>query len=125
MTDSMLSEEAVERAVRRLQTVMTLVRLTFDAGARAARELIAGGVIVDPIASCCFGEAREKLLRPDPDLPMAFVALHFAACQEPACYGPTHSAISDLLFRTLGEAVDAELAAILDEEAEATAKRHD
>ena len=102
MTEQMLSEEAVERAVRRLQTVMTLVRLSFDAGASAARQLAASGVRVDPIATCCFGEARELLLRPAPDLPLAMLALHFAACHEPACYGPTHSALSELLFSAVG-----------------------
>lgn len=124
MTDVMLSEEAVERAVRRLQTVMTLVRLSFDAGARAARGLAAREVMVDPVATCCFDEARELLLRPIPNLPLALVALHFAACREPACYGPTHAAMSELLFSAVGEAVDAELAAVLEDDDEAAAKRH-
>jgi hypothetical protein len=125
MTDLMLSEEAVERAVRRLHTVMTLVGLSFDAGTRSARELIARGVIIDPIATCCFGEARDSLLRPVPNLPLALVALHFAAWREPECYGPTYSAMSELLFRAMGEAVDAELASGLDDDDEATAKPHD
>src|SRR5690242_20219744 len=110
MTELMLSEEAVERAVRRLQSVMTLVRLSFDAGAVAARGLAGRGVIIDPVATCCFDEARELLLRPSPNLPLALVALHFAACHEPSCYGATHSAMMDLLFCAVGEAVDAELA---------------
>lgn len=120
MTDQMLIEEAVDRASHRLQTILTLARLSFDAGTNTARELIAGGVVVDPIASCCFREARDLLLRPVPELPMALAALYVAACREPRCYGPTHLAMSDMLFRAVGEAVDAELASIANE---ASAKR--
>jgi hypothetical protein len=125
MPDVMLSEEAVARATRRLQSVLTLVQLNFEAGASAARRLGASGVLVDPVATCCFGEARELLLRPVPNLSLALVALHFAACREPACYGPTHTAMSELLFRAVGEAVDAELAATLDDADEAAVEQQE
>jgi hypothetical protein len=121
----MLSEEAVARATRRLQSLLTLVQLRFEAGAGVARRRIACGVLVDPIATCCFGEARELLLRPVPNLPLALVALQFAACREPSCYGPTHTAISSLLFRAVDEAVDAELAATLDEADEAAVEQQE
>jgi hypothetical protein len=130
MPDVMLTEEAVARATRRLQSVLTLVRLSFEAGAGVARRLATGGangvnVIIDPIATCCFGEARDLLLRPAPNLPLALVALQVAACREPLCYGPTHTAISELLFRAVGEAVDAELAAMLDDGDEAAVEQHE
>lgn len=124
MTDVMLSEEAVGRAVRHLQSVMTLVQLSFEAGAAAARQLGANGTIVDPVATCCFGDAHELLLRPIPNLPLALVCLHFAACREPSCYGPTHAAMNELLFRAVDEAVEAELAATFDDDGEAAAKQH-
>jgi hypothetical protein len=127
MPDVMLTEEAVARATRRLQSVLTLVRLSFEAGAGAARRLATSGVnvIIDPIATCCFGEARDLLLRPAPNLPLALVALQVAACREPLCYGPTYTAISELLFRAVGEAVDAELAAMLDDGDEAAVEQHE
>jgi hypothetical protein len=125
MPEVMLSEEAVARAGRRLQTVLTLVQLSFDAGAAAARKLAARGVIVDPIATCCFGDARELLLRPVPNLPLALFALHYASSREPSCYGPTHSAMSELLFCAVADAVDAELAATLDDACEAAVKQHE
>lgn len=125
MPEVMLSEEAVARAVRRLQYVLTLVQLSFEAGAAAARRLGATGVIVDPVATCCFGDARALLLRPVPDLPLALVALHLAACREPSCYGPTHAAMNELLFRAVDEAVLAELAATFDDDDETAAKQHE
>jgi hypothetical protein len=121
----MLSEEAVARAVRRLQTVLTLVQLSFEAGSAAARRLGARGVIVDPVATCCFGDARELLLRPMPDLPLALLALQLAAGREPACYGPTHAAMNELLFRAVDAAVEAELAATFDDDDEVVAKQHE
>jgi hypothetical protein len=123
--DMMLSEEAVARATRHLQSVLTLIQLSFEAGAVAARRLAAGGVIIDPIATCCFGEARELLLRPAPNLPLALVALQFAAAHEPSCYAPTHTAMVELLFRAVDEAVDAELAALRDEDDEAAVEQHE
>jgi hypothetical protein len=125
MPDVMLSEEAVARALRRMQTVLTLVQLSFEAGSAAARRLRATGVIVDPVATCCFGDARELLLRPVPNLPLALVALQFAASREPSCYGPTQAAMSELLFRAVDEAVEAELAATFDDDDEAAAKQHE
>lgn len=125
MPDVMLSEEAVSRAIRRLQAVLTLVQLSFEAGAAAARQLGATGTIVDPVATCCFSDARELLLRPAPNLPLALVALHLAACREPSCYGPTHAAMYELLFRAVDEAVEAELAATIDDDDEAAAKPHE
>jgi hypothetical protein len=125
MPDLMLSEEAVARAARRLQAVLTLVQLSFEAGAAAARRLGATGAIVDPVATCCFGDARDLLLRPVPNLPLALVALHLAACREPSCYGPTHAAMNELLFRAMDEAVEAELAATLDDDGETAAKQHE
>jgi hypothetical protein len=125
MSDVMLSEEAVARATRRLQAVLTLVQLSFEAGSAAARRLGAHGVIVDPVATCCFGDARELLLRPVPNLPLALLALQLAACREPACYGPTHAAMNQLLFRAVDEAVEAELAATVDDDDEAAAKQHE
>jgi hypothetical protein len=125
MPDVMLSEEAVARAIRRLQSVLTLVQLSFEAGAAAARRLGATGAIVDPVATCCFGDARELLLRPVPNLPLALVALAFAAAREPSCYGPTHAAMTELLFAAVDEAVEAELAASFDDDDETAAKRHE
>jgi hypothetical protein len=125
MPDVMLSEEAVVRATRRLQSVLTLVRLSFESGAGAARTLGASGRIVDPVATCCFGEARDLLLRPAPNLPMALLALQFAAYREPFCYGPTHEAIHELLLHAVSEAVDAELTAMLDDADEAAVEQHE
>jgi hypothetical protein len=125
MPDVMLSEEAVARALRRMQAVMTLVQLSFETGTAAARRLGATGAIVDPVATCCFGDARELLLRPVPNLPLALVALHLAAWREPSCYGPTHAAMVELLFRGVDEAVEAELAATFDDDDEAAAKQHE
>lgn len=133
MPDLMLSEEAVARAVRRLQAVLTLVQLSFEAGAAAARQLGANEVnrqgrpnrpIIDPVATCCFGDARELLLRPVPNLPLALVALQLAASREPECYGPTHVAMIELLFHAVDEAVEAELAGTLDNDDETAAKPH-
>lgn len=127
MPDLMLSEEAVARAVRRLQAVLTLVQLSFEAGAAAARQLGANRPnrpIIDPVATCCFGDARELLLRPVPNLPLALVALQLAASREPECYGPTHVAMIELLFHAVDEAVEAELAGTLDNDDETAAKPH-
>jgi hypothetical protein len=124
MPDLMLSEEAVARTVRRLQSVLTLVQLSFEAGAAAARRLGASGQIIDPVATCCFGDARELLLRPDPNVPLALVALRFAASREPSCYGPTDAAMSELLIRAVEEAVEVELAGTLDDTGETAAKQH-
>jgi hypothetical protein len=125
MPDLMLSEEAVARAARRLQSVLTLVQMSFEAGTAAARQLGANGSIVDPVATCCFGDARELLLRPVPNLPLALVALHVAADREPSCYGPTHAAMNELLFRAVDEAVEAELATTFDDDDETAAKQHE
>jgi hypothetical protein len=125
MPDLMLSEEAVARAARRLQSVLTLVQMSFEAGTAAARQLGANGSIVDPVATCCFGDARELLLRPVPNLPLALVALHIAADREPSCYGPTHAAMNELLFRAVDEAVEAELATTFDDDDETAAKQHE
>jgi hypothetical protein len=125
MPEMMLSEEAVARATRHLQSVLTLVQLSFEAGAGAARRLAASGVLIDPIAACCFGEARELLLRPVPNLALALVALQFAAAREPSCYGPTHAAMIELLFRAVDEAVDVEIAAMRDDDGEAAVEQHE
>lgn len=127
MPDLMLSEEAVARAVRRLQAVLTLVQLSFEAGAAAARQLGANRQnrqIIDPVATCCFGDARELLLRPVPNLPLALLALQLAASREPECYGPTLAAMTELLFHAVEEAVEAELAGTLGEGDETAAKPH-
>jgi hypothetical protein len=124
MPDLRLSEEAVARTVRRLQSVLTLVQLSFEAGAAAARRLGATGQIVDPVATCFFGDARELLLRPVPNVPLALLALRLAASREPSCYGPTDAAMNELLFRAVDEAVDAELAATLLDDDETAAKQH-
>jgi hypothetical protein len=111
MPELMLVEEAAERAAVQLRSLMTLLKLSFDAGEIDARRIAHGGRVVDPEASCYFGEARRLLLRPEPNMERGYLALCFAARREPECYGPTFAALDDLLFEGARAAAAAEIAA--------------
>lgn len=111
MPELLLIDEAAERALTRVHTMLTLVQLSFDTGEALARRLAAEtGAIIDPEATCLFGEARRLLLCPAPDLFRAQAALWMAATREPHCYGRTYVALCELLSAGLREAADAELA---------------
>lgn len=112
MPEPMLIDEAEQRAIERMQSLMTLVQISFDAGEAQARRIAAETELVtDPVATCCFGEARRLLVTPAPNFGKAMLALLYAAQLEPECYGPTKVAICELLFDGIDEAADAELAA--------------
>lgn len=115
-----LIEEAAQRATEQVASLLTLVQLSFETGQARARELAdATGKLIDPIATCCYGEARELLLRSDPNLSLALMALSMAARREPHCYGPTYAAMHEFLIAGLQEAVDLEFARELHDEREA------
>lgn len=111
-----LIEEAVQRAAERTAGNLTLVRLSFETGlARATRLAQQTGRVIDPVATCCFDEALELLLRTEPDVGLALVALAMAAQREPGCYGQTFAAVHELLSQGLQDAVDDEFERGLDE----------
>lgn len=110
MPELMLVEEAASRAAAQLHSLMSLLQLSFEAGELDARRIALGGRIIDPEASCYFGEARRLLLRPEPNMERAYLALCFAARREPECYGPTFAALDDLLTEGARAAAAAELA---------------
>ena len=96
---------------------MTLIRLSFDAGEADARELARmTGEIIDPVATCCFGEARDYLLSATPDIPRALMALYVAAAREPLCYGPTQAVLREVLVESVQKTVDAEFESLHDAE---------
>ncbi|WP_146660140.1 hypothetical protein [Enhygromyxa salina] len=92
--------------------MLTLVQLSFDEGAAVA-SLTAKYQrrVIDPVASANFDEARQLLLRPAPNLPLALMALWCAANREPDCYGQTHAGVLGLLLHADQDTAEAELAA--------------
>lgn len=119
MSEATLIEEAGDRAAQRLQSLLTLVLLAFEAAEARALALAEAKLdrIIDPVASACFGEAREFLLRPAASaeqlragLFAALFALDVAATREPDCYQVTHQNIRQLVLAALDEAVALELA---------------
>lgn len=112
MPELMLVQETIERANAHLQTVLTLVQLSFDEGAAAARKLAdVEGRIIDPMASAYFGEARQLLLRPVPNLAVAQTALCLAAKREPDCFELTRAGLEALLLQAAEDTATAELMA--------------
>jgi hypothetical protein len=114
MSDALLIEEAGDRAIDRLHQLLTLVLLAFEEGEARARSIMLAERIIDPVASACFGEARELLLRPAAgavQLFAAVMALDVAASREPDCYGAVLQAIRGLVFGALEDVVALELAA--------------
>lgn len=96
---------------------MTLIRLSFDAGEADARELARmTGEIIDPVATCCFSEARDYLLSATPDIPRALMALYVAAAREPLCYGPTQAVLREVLVESVQKTVDTEFESLHDAE---------
>ena len=119
MSDALLIEEAGDRAIHRLHQLLTLVLLGFEDGEARARSLAAANPdrIIDPVASACFGEARELLVRAAGScvqlrsgLFAGMFALDAAAVREPECYGLAHRAIRKLVLDALDEVVALELA---------------
>ena len=116
MSEALLIEEAGDRAIDRLHQLLTLVLLAFEEGEAQARTIVLAEAqrILDPVASACFGEARELVLRPAGgavQLFAAVMALDVAATREPDCYGATYQAIRGLVFTALDDVVALELAA--------------
>jgi hypothetical protein len=112
MPEMMLIQETVGRANAQLQSVLTLVKLSFDDGAAIAREIAhVERRVIDPEASAYFDEARQLLLRPAPHLSLALMALCIAASREPNCYGLTHAGVLALLMDAARETAAAELTA--------------
>lgn len=128
MPQALLIEETGDRALGRLDQLLTLVLLCF-AEAEARAHAIAGADpsrIIDPVASACLLEARELLLRPAKTsaglragLFAALFALDAAASREPECYGPVHQAIRALALDALDEVIALELAGSLGVELQA------
>lgn len=115
MSELMLIEETIERASKRLQSMLTLFILSFDAGEADALELHAQtGCVVDPLASAYYREARRLLLLPFPRVQEASMALFLAANKEPGCYGSTLLALLELLEQASTETMEEELAAAAD-----------
>jgi hypothetical protein len=119
MSEELLIEETGERAADRLQSVLTLVVLAFEAGEAQACALRRAQPIriLDAVASACFAEARELLTRPvdDPgqlrtNLFTALFGLDAAASREPECYAPTYQTLRELALMALDEVVALELA---------------
>lgn len=119
MYEALLIEEAGDRAIHRLHQLLTLVLLGFEEGEARARSLAAATPdrIIDPVASACFGEARELLLRatgagvePRGSLFAALFALDAAAAHEPDCYSPAQQAIRRIVLAALEDVVAIELA---------------
>jgi hypothetical protein len=110
MSDVLLIEETGDRAIRRLHQLLTLVLLGFEEGEARARALANAEPrrIIDPVASACFGEARELLVRGA--LFAALFALEAAALREPECYGPTHQTVRKLVLDSLERVVALEMA---------------
>ena len=112
MSELMLIEETMERASAQLQSMLTLLQLSFDAGAATARRIHGEtGRVIDPVASSLYEEARALLMLPYPRLSHAFMALAVAAAHEPECYGTTHAAMLELIASALEDTVEDELAA--------------
>ena len=107
-----LIDESLERASTHLQSMLTLIGLSFDEGAATARQ-IAGieGRTIDPMASACFDEARKLLLSPAPRLSDALQGLGIAAWLEPDCYGLTYAGTQALVLKAALETAAAEIAA--------------
>lgn len=124
MSEALLIEEAGDRAIDRLHQLLTLVLLAFEEGEARARTIMAQAErILDPVASACFSEARELVLRPAGSAMQLFaavMALDVAASREPECYGPTHQAIRGLVFTALDDVVALELAAASSDSEEGT-----
>lgn len=119
MSDALLIEEAGDRAIDRLHQLLTLVLLGFEEGEARARAIMLAepNRILDPIASACFAEARELLLRPAgkaaqlrAGLFTALFGLDVAATREPDCYALAHQAIRKVMFAALDQVVALELA---------------
>ncbi|HLT38412.1 MAG TPA: hypothetical protein VK034_19130 [Enhygromyxa sp.] len=119
MSEALLIEEAGDRAINRLHQLLTLVLLGFEDGEARARALAAAEPdrIIDPVASACFGEARELLTRAAGSrvqlrggLFAAVCALDVAATREPDCYRLVHQAIRRLVLDALDDVVALELA---------------
>lgn len=119
MTEALLIEEAGDRAIARLHQLLTLVLFGFEQGEARARAMVVASPdrIIDPVASACFGEARELLLRAASSggqvrggLFAALFALDAAASREPDCYGLTHRAIRRIVHEALEDTVAQELA---------------
>lgn len=119
MSEALLIEETGDRATDRLHQLLTLARLSFADGEARARSLAAArqGRIIDPVASACFAEARELLLRPAGEraelragLFAAIFALDAAATREPECYGLVYRGLRTLALTALDEVVALELA---------------
>jgi hypothetical protein len=110
MPEALLIEEAGDRAIHRLHQLLTLVLLSFEEGETRARALVTAESrrIIDPVATACFGEARELLLRGG--LFAALFALEAAAMREPECYGATHHTVRKLVFASLDQVVALEMA---------------
>jgi hypothetical protein len=115
MSEALLIEEAGDRAIHRLHQLLTLVLLGFEEGEARARGLVDAEPrrIIDPVATACFGEARELLLRGH--LFPALFALEAAAMREPECYGATHHTIRKLVLASLEQVVALEMATEHDE----------
>ena len=120
MSEPLLTEEAGDRAACRLQSLLTLVSLAFDAAEANARTFAIAEPdrIIDPVASACFAEARELLLRPAVDaeqlragLFTALFGLDAASSREPELYRTTHQLVRSLVLEALDEVVELELAA--------------
>jgi hypothetical protein len=124
MSEALLIEEAGDRAIDRLHQLLTLVLLAFEEGEARARTILAQAErILDPVASACFAEARELVLRPAGSAMQLFaavMALDVAASREPDCYGATHQAIRGLGFTALDDVVALELAAASSDSEEGT-----
>jgi hypothetical protein len=119
MSEALLIEEAGDRAIHRLQQLLTLVLLGFEDGEARACSLAAATPdrIIDPVASACFGEARELLLRATGagvqlrgSLFAALFALDAAAAREPDCYRLSQQAIRRIVLAALDDVVAIELA---------------
>ncbi|MFO7563427.1 MAG: hypothetical protein R6X02_12350 [Enhygromyxa sp.] len=110
MSQALLIEEAGDRATRRLHQLLTLVLLGFEEGEARARDLVSATPdrIIDPVASACFGEARELILRGS--LFAALFALDAAAAREPDCYHLAQQAIRRVVLAALDDVVALELA---------------
>jgi hypothetical protein len=117
MPELMLIQETLERASVHLQSMLTLVQLSFDEGAAVAKQIaLTERRTIDPEASAYFGEARQLLLRPVPNLSFALIAMGVAASREPDCYGLTHVAIQALVLQAARDTAAAELAAAAEQE---------
>ena len=113
MSELMLIEETMERASARVQSMLTLVQLSFEAGAAKARQIhTETGRVIDPVASALYEEASGLLLLPYPRFNPALGAVGLAARREPECYGSTHRALEELFWGALEDTVNNELAAV-------------